>query len=102
MSTPFSPSSAMPRRSPAARALGAASALAASGLTLGLMLVLFHQTGPFRWFPADAEVLAAEAQCRAATGRPAEYHCIDAALVQRAGAVRLAGAEATADTATRR
>ena len=39
MSTPFSPSSAMPRRSPAARALGAASALAASGLTLGLMLV---------------------------------------------------------------
>lgn len=97
MSTSFSSSpgvspSAMPRRSPAARALGAAGALAASGLTLGLMLVMFHQAGPYRWFPADAEVLAAEAQCRAASGRAAEHGCIDAVLAQRAGAVRLAEA----------
>jgi len=93
MPTLFHSPSVMPRRSPAARALGATGALAASGLTLGLMLVMFHQAGPYRWFPADAEVLAAEAQCRTATGRPAEYRCIDAVMAQRASTVRLAGAE---------
>lgn len=100
MPTLFHSPSAMPRRSPAARALGAAGALAASGITLGLMLVMFHQAGPFRWFPADAEVLAAEAQCRASSGRAAEHRCISAVLAQRAGAVRLAeaGAEAEADS----
>lgn len=93
MSMRFTSSSAMPGRSPAARAIGAASALAASGLTLGLMLVMFHQAGPFRWFPADAEVLAAEAQCRATSGRAADYRCIDAVLAQRASALRLAQAD---------
>lgn len=96
MSTPFPSSlpssSALPRRSKAARAIGAASALAASSLTLGLMLVMFHEAGPYRWSPADTAVLAAEAQCRAASGRPAQYGCIDAALAQRAAAVRVAEA----------
>jgi hypothetical protein len=91
MPTPVTSSTAMPRPSPAARAIGAVGALAASTLSLGLLMLMFHGAGPAHWFPADAEVLAAEAQCRAASGRPAGYRCIEAVMARRAEAVRLAG-----------